>query len=419
MKHLYLFAAFAAFCMPATAQDTPTQTPPSEGMYVAHCYVRQYSDISAITFLNFQLHRDEAKGDYVVYGLVDELMAYGTISQYGTVEKTADIRAVFDSEKGVLTLNPWQKVMRQQDDAGEWHDVYFTGGYCNYDFMDEETLKQTDNRSNLAVKDLPVELTVSHGDGYTCLSGNSGFFFVWENPAEEEIRFRYCDYFCVSGMISQFNAVGNAEGMDDDEHLPLPPHKAIYDSNIKTPIPYHAYVTVDGDILSVSNWQYGTYNPGVTPAVTFRRGDDGVWRGESLMYAYFGNPLYCYLWQIDESGELIGDEMNYSVTMDEDEWGNPTVQLPPHRKMLYDKPGGNIDYRTSNVPYAQTLTVYRKLPEIKETDNGGDDAIEAARATYTGTAPEYFNLQGMPLAHPARGTVVIERRGTSSRKIVF
>ena len=145
------------------------------------CYIRQYSDRAINTFINFQMVKDGENNNYVLHGIVDELIEYGSMRQDGKIEKVSDLRGHIGSD-GLLTIAPWQHVMRQQDENGVWHDVYFTGGHCGWDFTDEDDLKQSDNNSNLAVKDLPVLLTVRDNNGeYTSMYSENGFFFVWEN----------------------------------------------------------------------------------------------------------------------------------------------------------------------------------------------------------------------------------------------
>lgn len=65
------------------------------------------------------------------------------------------------------------------------------------------------------------------------------------------------------------------------------------------------------------------------------------------------------------------------------------------------------------------LTIFRTLPRLK--DPGSNNAVESVEATPSpnDVDPEYFSLQGIKVKHPASGSIVIERCGTSVRKIVY
>lgn len=81
--------------------------------------------------------------------------------------------------------------------------------------------------------------------------------------------------------------------------------------------------------------------------------------------------------------------------------------------------------------YVNYVKVYQKDKNITAPDSGdteqetpvtppddpnaGIDAVEGADATPV----EYFNLQGMPVSNPEPGTLVIERRGKVTRKVVL
>ena len=427
MKHLYLFAAMASVCANAWSQELPATNEPNEGLYFMQCYIRQYSDRAINTFINFQMVKDGENNNYVLHGIVDELIEYGSMRQDGKIEKVSDLRGHIGSD-GLLTIAPWQHVMRQQDENGVWHDVYFTGGHCGWDFTDEDDLKQSDNNSNLAVKDLPVLLTVRDNNGeYTSMYSENGFFFVWENESTDEKRFHYCDYFQVSGDITQYNAIFNAEGHDSDNHLPIAPHKSFYMDWVGAKI-FHGYVVIVDDIMKISSaWQPHSYNNASAPAVTFSRNatDSDVWNSINTLCGISGNPLNAFLWEIDSDRNLIGDEANLTVKTRQDEWGNMVIDVPTYRRMYYT-PEGHLSM-SFNTEYPQVITIYRFIPEVKLPGNGdnGDNGDNGENAILTQTESdghdnvEYFNLQGMRLNNPVRGTIVIERKGMNCRKIRF
>lgn len=50
---------------------------------------------------------------------------------------------------------------------------------------------------------------------------------------------------------------------------------------------------------------------------------------------------------------------------------------------------------------------------------GGDAPTSVESVVDDGAEPEYYNLQGVRIANPQRGSIVIERRGNSVRKVIF
>lgn len=409
MKLLFKAALMAAL-LPTMALAAP-----NTGMYFSQAYFRNYSDKGVNSFINMQLTPSPDKDNtYILYGLIDEVINVSKITTDGDVEKLAELEGYFDEEKNQITLPSWQRVMRQKDENGEWHDVYFTGGHCGWDFEEEDRL-QADNYSNLAVKGLPVNLSVNNSESasYSFLNCDVDFFFVWENPADNPKRFHYCEYFnCYT--ISQFNAIGFCEGLDEEECLPIAPHKSYFDSSVKI-TPYHCFVDIDGDDMSITNWSYGTYGGTTYPAVTFKRNEDSnSWTGVNLLSAVYGNPLNVYLWQVDENSELLGTERNLTVTTDSDEWGNTVVHVPAYRAMYYNPLNGKEDFRSNNRP-ARDLILYRTLPKLNIPDI--DTNITPCEISDSETPVEYYNLQGMRIVNPTRGSIVIERRGNSSRKL--
>jgi len=419
IKTALAFAALIACIMP-TAHTQATNTP-YEGLYYLQSYSMHFTDYDVQSYINFRLMPDETEANtYILAGLVHDVIEHNRFTDDGSIEQLADLKAVLDPESGRLTIKPGQIVMRQKYSAdGEWHNIYFTGGYCGWDFWKEEDLKETYEKDghNLAVKDLAVVLTPHYTKGVPLYTNDANFFFVWDNPESDTERIHYANFFEISGAVTAFNAV-NCPGKMDSQGLPVPPVKSFYNSTEENLEGWTTFVEVIDNSITITGGFGEPIGSANTPIVFSKTGDDGEWYAENTLTSIFGNPCYKFVEEANEDGTKASGSGLTITWGKKDEWGNPLVGLPGWGTTLYydlDKTKVFLPFKAiKNVP--SNIVLYRELPDLKFV---GESAIPMVGNDISLKTPEYYNLQGMRISNPERGTIVIERCGTVTRKKVF
>ena len=89
--------------------------------------------------------------------------------------------------------------------------------------------------------------------------------------------------------------------------------------------------------------------------------------------------------------------------MDEDEVGNCTITMPIESTVVYAETSGNFYYAS----YAESVL------KFKRPGAGVKDMV-----VDSDSAPRYFNLQGVEVSNPERGSMVIKVQGNKATKML-
>lgn len=113
-------------------------------------------------------------------------------------------------------------------------------------------------------------------------------------------------------------------------------------------------------------------------------------------------------WYYEEAGSFFNESGVQYLTMNvNEENGVTTINFPGSSCVLF-APALETAY---NCPYPSTLRFY--------TNGGNYDAVEGIIAEGDDVSTEYFNLQGIKVAHPEAGQLLIKRRGSKSEKVIY